>query len=672
MKADTFSLTPAHVPAILLQLSLRGWSLVSRLAFRAPDEILERRERLSWLFLLASAWVLTTPYSGVWHDGNLYALQALHHLQATNYAKELFFAYGSQDDFTLFSLPYAFLIRHLGLGSASALLFCLCQALWLCGAIRLFRCLLPEKAAYLCILFLAATRHHYGGFSVFSYAESFVTARLAAEAIALWALAAAVEHRSVQALVLTACSLLMHPLIGIWVLLPTLLLTMRLRHAAILMAAGSGLLPLLMFVNIGPEKFVARFDAAWLWLLHDGQVPYLFLDTWTHKDIQQTLFATGSVALAALCSPPQIRHFWQRLVLLAIPAFTLTWALGSLLHSVLITQLQPWRILWVLQVLQWPALASCLTTQRERTLAVFFLAALVLSYISSRQDSEDWMGYLLLALAPGLPIILWNRQAGGQSDVQLRLRMACRICLIALTAGLVWHWLGRLHAYLFDTSVVKGFVFFNVLPPALAISLACGGLLTPRIRRTMLLVCAVIGMELGLLFFDARRPLEMQEMACTGAPDCRNAVRPLIPQGSMVYWEDDDGFSGAQSSWFFAETATYVSGFQSSSRAFSRQLALEDERRRRVINGLPPRQDAPSSKDAFAMDAAFARVDQHDIKRSLDLDGLRRVCQDPALDYIVASAHYAQYRPTQLQSFRTQYIYACPVVRRNTRASEVP
>lgn len=647
----------------------KGWLSISRIVLPSWQTSLETQERLLWLFLLASAWVLTTPYSGVWHDGNLYALQALHHIQPHQYAKELFFAYGSQDDFTLFSLPYAFLIRHLGLGPASALLFCICQVLWLGGAIRLFHSLLPEKVAYLCILFLAATRHHYGGFSVFAYAEGFVTARLAAEAIALWALAAAAEHRSVRALMLAGTSILMHPLIGIWALLPALLMALPLRHATSLVIAGSVITSLLMFASIGPEKFVAHFDASWLWLLHDGQVPYLFLDTWTHKDIQQTLFSTGAVALAALCSAPQVRPFWQRLLLLAIPAFALTYVLGSLMHSVLTTQLQAWRILWVLQVLQWPALACCLATQRHRTLPVFLLAGLVLSYISARQDSADWMGYLLLALTSCLPIVLWHRPAGGESAAQLRLRKACRICLIGLTTGLAWHWLGRLHAYLFDTSVIKGLVFFNILPPVLAISVMCGSLLTPRSRRIGLLVCAVIGMELGLLFFDARRPLEIQEMACTGAPGCRNAVHEFMPQGSMVYWEDDDGFSGAQSSWFLAQTATYVSGFQSSSRAFSRQLALEDERRRRVINGLPPRPDTPSSKEPFAMDAAFAHVDQHDIKRPLDLEGLSRVCQDPALDYIVANTHFSQYQPSQLRSFRTQYLYTCPLIRRNARGN---
>lgn len=661
-----------RVPAVLQQAwgnKLRiwprsGWKL---LQLPAHWQIRSRSDRLLWLFLLASVWLLTTPYSGIWHDGNLYALQALHRLNPQNFAKELFFAYGSQDDFTLFSLPYAFLIRHIGLWTASLMLFCLCQILWLGGIIRLFRLLLPEVSAYICVLFLAVTRHHYGGFSVFSYAEGFLTARLPAEAIALWALSLAAERRHIAAAVTACGSILMHPLIGIWALLPALQQTMRRRHDLCFLAAGASLITALILSGVGPQSLVARFDAAWLWLLHDGQLPYLFLDTWSTQNIQQTLFSVIAITLAAFLAPSCRRGFWQNLLILTITAFALAYILGSLAHNVLATQLQPWRILWVIQSLQWAALASSLPMHRRFLLPGLLAAALILSFLSGHQAGAAWPGYGLLAVFGGIPFLIRKNQlwtAVARLHYFRHVRLAGMGIVSLLLIFLTWHWLGRIHVYLFDTSVIKGLVFFNILPPALAIGLLCSRFSGPHRFRILLLGTGVLCMELGFLFGDGRRPLELREMACANTPACANQAAQLIPPGTLVYWEDEDGFSGAQSSWFYANTATYLSGFQSSSRAFSRQLALEDERRRRLVNDLPPRLAAADEQDhLFHMDAGFAHADQHDVKKPLNQMGIVRLCHDPKLDKVVASTRYPQFQPAAINVFQAQYVYTCPVVR---------
>jgi hypothetical protein len=662
----------ARMPAVL-QIA---WGNLLRICHRSGWKLLQQpahwfiRSRLDqslWLFLLASVWLLTTPYSGIWHDGNLYALQALHHINPYNYAKELFFEYGSQDDFTLFSLPYAFLIRHFGLWAASLMLFCLCQILWLGGVIRLFRLLLPEVSAYICVLFLAVTRHHYGGFSVFSYAEGFLTARLPAEAIALWALSLVAERRHIAATITACSSILIHPLIGIWALLPALLHSVRKCHGLCALLTGAGLLTGLILSGIGPQSLVARFDAAWLWLLHDGQLPYLFIDTWSTKNIQQTLFSVIAITLAAFLGPARRRAFWQTLLLLAIPAFALAYILGSLAHNVLATQLQPWRILWVVQSLQWAALASSLPMHRRYLLPGLLAAALILSYLSGSQTDSSWPGYGLLAVFGSLPFFFRRKQLHSVPAKLLRcrhLRLAGIGIGTLLLIILAWRWLGRIHVYLFDTSVIKGLVFFNILPPTLAIGLLCCRFLGQRGFRLLLLGTGVLCMELGFLFGDGRRPLELREMACANTPQCANQAARLIPQGTLVYWEDEDGFSGAQSSWFYANTATYLSGFQSSSRAFGRQLALEDERRRRLINDLPPRLDRPLTQEhPFHMDAGFAQADQHDTKKPLNQMGIVRLCHDPKLDEIVANTRYPQFHPAQINVFQAQYVYTCSVVR---------
>ena len=66
------------------------------------------------LILAALLWLLSHPYQGIFHDGVIYALMAAHRLNAGDYAKELFFLFGSQDDYSAFSPVYAMLVRWLG------------------------------------------------------------------------------------------------------------------------------------------------------------------------------------------------------------------------------------------------------------------------------------------------------------------------------------------------------------------------------------------------------------------------------------------------------------------------------------------------------------------------------------------------------------------------------
>ena len=71
----------------------------------------------TWL-ALAGLWAFTHPWSGIHHDGILYAAQAmLHHLPEV-FRGDLFFAYGSQDDYTVFGRAYGVAVDAFGLTGA--------------------------------------------------------------------------------------------------------------------------------------------------------------------------------------------------------------------------------------------------------------------------------------------------------------------------------------------------------------------------------------------------------------------------------------------------------------------------------------------------------------------------------------------------------------------------
>ena len=74
-----------------------------------------RLDTLTLGLFAAASWIATHRYHGIWHDGVLYAGQAVFRLDPLPFAKDLFFAFGSQDQFTVFTGIYSQVVQMLGL-----------------------------------------------------------------------------------------------------------------------------------------------------------------------------------------------------------------------------------------------------------------------------------------------------------------------------------------------------------------------------------------------------------------------------------------------------------------------------------------------------------------------------------------------------------------------------
>jgi len=69
--------------------------------------------------LIVSVFLLIHSYSGIRHDGILYAGDALSHLVQGRLHQDLYFLYGSQGQFTILPLLYSKLIAAFGLGGGT-------------------------------------------------------------------------------------------------------------------------------------------------------------------------------------------------------------------------------------------------------------------------------------------------------------------------------------------------------------------------------------------------------------------------------------------------------------------------------------------------------------------------------------------------------------------------
>src|SRR5438128_11066085 len=96
-----------------LTWSQRAGQAISKLAARP----------VSLFLVLVAINALARPYGGIIHDARLYSAQVLHQLDPQTLGDDLFFRYGSQDQFSVFSRFAAPFVDLFGLEPAFFLLY---------------------------------------------------------------------------------------------------------------------------------------------------------------------------------------------------------------------------------------------------------------------------------------------------------------------------------------------------------------------------------------------------------------------------------------------------------------------------------------------------------------------------------------------------------------------
>ena len=102
------------------------------------------------LFLFAGAlWIAANPNIGIDHDARLYAFMAVRSLTPSAYARDPWFAYGSQDEWSVFSPLYAIILSQCGVESGAMLTTIVGGLLFVAASIMLARAVLRGSMAWL-------------------------------------------------------------------------------------------------------------------------------------------------------------------------------------------------------------------------------------------------------------------------------------------------------------------------------------------------------------------------------------------------------------------------------------------------------------------------------------------------------------------------------------------
>lgn len=533
--------------------------------------------KIAGALLGVSMLLLVHRYWGIDHDATLYLGESLRQLRPGIFGKDLYFAYGSQGEYTLFPWLLARLMAWVDpvplflIGGLVGLL-AFAWASWAC-----LSALLPTEQRYWAWLGVLCLPTFYGRTVIFGYAEPFLTPRPFAEALSLLAFAFAVRGKKWRTLGCLGVAALLHPLQGLTAGLVlwswAVIRDRRWLHALWL------LLPIMALALAGAAPFdglLRRVDPAW-WAELRGVTGQLFVTGWPQLDYQYMAFDAALLAITW-----QLRRDGYGQASAAALAGLLIGVGTSLLlvdglHLVLPTGLQLWRVHWLAH---WVAMGGfALLLHRDlsggaRGRAILLGLTGLLAWGSM---PWAWVPFVLLYVA-------WPEMSTRLRPRTMRLLAGLfgTMALLLMAQHAAMEWIPfRLSGYrLSQFALDRRLLAFPLLAMGLPLLLLHGWNRCAPERRWILLLLVVLPLSATAAWrWDIRTPKRQAVEAAAGRSDIFGHA---LPEGALVYWHD----MSLVAPWLILGRADYYDPQQLSGLAFQRGTIFEARRRIARLSGM--------------------------------------------------------------------------------------
>lgn len=593
------------------------------------------------LGLAALLWLLNHMYSGIRHDGIVYALLARHWLDSAAYARDLFFLYGSQDAFSLFSPLYGTLISLFGHDLASRVIVLAGALGWIGASFLLARAALGcGLASAFATLFLAALSISYApNGETFTFNESFATARSLAMPLGLASLATVARGRMGLALGLAVASALLHPLVGIGCI--GVVVAHEIGAARTLLGCF-----VLAVLTVG-LKFVFGVQAlesmnpSWLITVRNSTRDVLVGPLGTFRLNEYGVWLAVLFAGASYGREEMRRLYLAALVVVGagvVLAVMVAWVLPI----AVLVQAQPWRVIWIAVVLGVVAAADVATlAARQEAMLIVYLLCLLVGYLL-----PDYSALTIIAVLAGLRASAIKDRVVAWITRWPQVSWGTVAILAMMAAPGYWADMDIIGAGL---SGGDGWHKFDVLRGLL---LGGGGVGTLLLVQAVRIVSTRLPLVGFLLIFVAaatsliawdQRPMAFRndEARLFAAPGSTNLSGGFIKKGDVVAWPQH-----AKEVWFMLGTANYVDTDQLIGMVFSQDKAREWERRmtRVAMARYNVGRDLQETSEDEVMAALRVQVTQRGLSASnlfsyatetIPVGAVVSICADQSLDWII-------------------------------------
>lgn len=609
------------------------------------------------LLVLLAANALARPYANLDHDARLYSVQVLNQAEYGSYKDDLFFRYGSQDHFSLFSALLAPLVRGLGLELTFFLVYLAATTLLIAALIRLVRRLIDDRfLALLTLLYLAVGPLNYGGQGILQVHEQFLTPRLLAVGLVLFGMEQLLQGRRWTSLLLLVAAGLLHPLMaaGGFLTWGGVFLVDKLgwRRAA-LVAGGLSLVgAVVLAIPSLAGRFLGHMDETWRDAIHNA-CSYIFPAEWELRDWINILVCWLGLAAGVWLyhkEKPRLAQFCAVVFLVGVAAVAST-ILAPFLPYALLLQGQAYRALWLLKVLQVPLcflLADRLL--RSRKIGPQALAVPLLGFfVFSTSQPREW-GMPLVFLPIAIVFYRGLKPQPQRPDWLLRSAVVSvvlgQICWTLFRETLCFLYRSELLAYWDHIEYLRmlignvGVLVWMVLILGLVLWFSRMG----ASARSLGLTCLAIVVGVQLAAFALPSTAYAREHASQDLSDVlfvRQFLRNQQAQGDMrltIY----SAYGRVDYVWLELQANNYFDWWPSGGFVFQRQTAMEGQRR--ALLAGPFEVARLSDLQAFLADHVRRDVRRF-FQRELDDPGptvadLARLCQDEHLDYALLKQEF--------------------------------
>ncbi|WP_297484176.1 hypothetical protein [Ferrovum sp.] len=529
-------------------------------------------------------WLATRPYRGILLDSEYYTVQALHFLWPDHYTDDLYFANGSQDQFSIFSRIYGPAIALFGLWNAHITLILLSQIAWLSGLFYLAKGFFQGRWVYLAMVGAIVFPGSVG--LVFHYGESVLTPRILAEALTLFALGAIWRAQILPSLGFLILGLLIHPLMTLPGIIFWFLWFFGRQKAGWLACALAGIV-ILGLAGSGVQPFVRliqKFDPVWLQIVRQRS-PFCFIFQWGMGEWSAVIHTVLLTLWAIQKAEHNERQFLKLASLIGVGGIILSFLGGDLLKNVLILDAQLWRAMWMVNLVSHLFVAQRLT---------------LLSRDSYSYHARSlWMGAFLLTLLAGFhggfyllatPLVAmaflveqWEEQVHNPLPLWAYW-LVTPFLLIVLFMTTYFFW----EVFIVEPSQESGpphAILTNLVLVLIALIPMCIGTRKEShagfpFKSFDRVYFGIISLSLlGTVMAWDQRSSWVKNIDESSVPPA--SLSEILPQGRSIYWEGD-----VTVPWFLLRRSSYFSCAQGTGSLFSRETALNYWQRYRSFQPL--------------------------------------------------------------------------------------